>query len=223
MAMSKSHIGVAAALLAAVVAGAVGLAGVADRQTHERIAANERDYLRRAVAAVIADEDYDNDLLQDAFEISDPELLGSTEPVVAYRATRAGIPVALVLEPLARGGYGGPIHLRVGIRRDGTVTGVRVRQHRETPGLGDAIEIERSDWIEQFTGRSLDNPQAAGWAVRKQGGEFDQFTGATVTPRAVVKGVRNALLYFAANRPALVQDRAAPDEPDNGPRPPTVP
>src|SRR5690606_27069458 len=105
----------------------------------------------------------------------------------------------------APNGYGGAIRLLVGIREDGTVAGVRVIDHRETPGLGDGIEIEKSDWMTDFEGRSLGDPPVQRWRVKKDGGEFDQFTGATITPRAVVTAVRNALIYFRTHRQALFE------------------
>jgi electron transport complex protein RnfG len=136
--------------------------------------------------------------------VRDAELLGTPDPLLAYRARRDGRAVAVVLESVAPNGYSGPIRLLVGIAPDGRVLGVRVLEHRETPGLGDAIEPGRSDWIERFTGRSLRDPAPAQWRVRKDGGAFDQFTGATITPRAVVGAVANALRYFERHREELL-------------------
>ena len=120
-----------------------------------------------------------------------------------YRARKAGQPVALVITPVAPDGYSGIIKLLVGINVDGTLNGVRVVTHRETPGLGDAIDEKRSDWIHLFDNRSLLDPPLERWAVRKDGGDFDQLTGATITPRAVVKAVRQTLLYYRDNQDAL--------------------
>jgi electron transport complex protein RnfG len=114
---------------------------------------------------------------------------------------------------VATEGYSGPIHLLVGIRYDGSLAGVRVVAQHETPGLGDGIEEDRSNWIFQFNGRSLDNPGAKGWAVRKDGGVFDQLTGATISPRAVVKAVHAALLYYRAHREQLFTTPATPVKP----------
>ncbi len=91
----------------------------------------------------------------------------------------------------------------VGIYNDGTLAGVRVINHKETPGLGDKIDASRSDWIKQFEGLSLENPSSAKWKVKKDGGAFDQFTGATITPRAVVRAVKGSLEYFKNHREAL--------------------
>ena len=122
-------------------------------------------------------------------------------------------PIALVMATTAPDGYSGSIRLLVGINIDGSLSGVRVVAHRETPGLGDAIDEDRSDWIRIFDGKSLQDPPEERWAVRKDGGAFDQLTGATVTPRAVVKAVRQALLYYREHQQALFsvaeQDPAA--------------
>ena len=103
----------------------------------------------------------------------------------------------------ARDGYAGPIRVLVGVGYDGTVTGVRILEHRETPGLGDRIVSARSDWVYQFDGRSLSDPVVGRWAIRTDGGEFDQLSGASVTPRAVIGAIREMLVYFEANRDEL--------------------
>ena len=120
-----------------------------------------------------------------------------------YRARLAGHPVAAIIESVAPDGYSGSIRLLVGVTPDGRLLGVRVLQHHETPGLGDAIEERRSDWIRSFEGRSLRDPPLARWKVRKDGGDFDQLTGATMTPRAVVAAVRNTMLFVQRQGPAL--------------------
>ncbi len=164
--------------------------------TAEKIAENERRALLKSLNEVVPADRYDNDIFTDIVYVRDSELLGSREPVPVYRARRQGWPVAAVLAPLAPDGYNGTIRLLVAINLDGTLAGVRVVQHRETPGLGDGIEAERSDWILGFNGRSLRDPVPERWKVKRDGGAFDQFTGATITPRAVVKAVKDALLYF---------------------------
>lgn len=171
--------------------------------THERIAANERATLQRKLNRLIPPQSYDNTLLEDTLQVRDPAVLGTEKPVTVYRARQGGTPVGLVMATTAPDGYSGSIRLLVGINLDGTLNGVRVVAHRETPGLGDAIDEDRSDWIRIFDGKSLDNPPQARWAVRKDGGDFDQLTGATVTPRAVVKAVRQALLYYREHQQAL--------------------
>lgn len=193
----------AAGALAVFAAVGVGLVALTEDLTRERIEANERAFLLRSLNDVLPPDRYDNDLFNDTQTVVDEDLLGTGEPVTVYRAFRSGEPAAVILAPVAPDGYSGAIRLLVGIGADGALTGVRVASHRETPGLGDAIEADRSDWIRGFAGRSLGNPPLERWSVRRDGGEFDQFTGATVTPRAVVKAVRNALLYFDAHRDLL--------------------
>lgn len=178
--------------------------------TRDLIAANERATLLRKLHRLISPEQHDNVLLEDTVSVRDETLLGSDEPVMVYRARKNGEPVALVIAAIAPDGYSGSIKLLVGINVDGSLSGVRVVAHRETPGLGDAIDEARSDWIRIFDGKSLQAPDVSRWAVRKDGGEFDQLTGATITPRAVVKAVRNALLYYQDNQEALFAP-AAPE------------
>ncbi|WP_461536261.1 electron transport complex subunit RsxG [Spongorhabdus nitratireducens] len=148
---------------------------------------------------------YDNDLLKTRISIPVNKQLGSRTTAEGYAAFKGDTPVAVILPVVAPKGYSGAIHMLVGIKADGTLSGVRVTNHKETPGLGDAIEIIKSNWITVFSGKSLDNPQQKGWGVRKDGGEFDQFTGATITPRAVVLAVHNSLQYFEQNRDQLFQ------------------
>jgi len=194
---AMSSAGLVLVLFAAV---ATGLLGLTERATRDRIAGNRVQALLDGLYEVLPEGSFDNDLLTDTTTMLAPEALGSLEPVTVYRARRDGQPVAAVFEIVAPDGYSGAIHLLLGVRLDGVVTGVRVVEHRETPGLGDAIEADRSDWILSFDGRSLDAPDAERWAVRRDGGDFDQFTGATITPRAVVNAVKRALLHFRAHR-----------------------
>jgi electron transport complex protein RnfG len=179
--------------------------------SRERIVANQRAQLLATLHEVLAPDSYDNDLEASRQLIVAPELLGTREPVEVFVATRIGQPVAALFTSIAPRGYNGPIELLVGVAKDGTVTTVRVTQHRETPGLGDAIERDRSNWIEGFTGRRLDAPVLANWRVRKDGGEFDAITGATVTPRAIVEAVRNTLIYFRDNSDSLFETAAGYD------------
>jgi len=173
--------------------------------TAEKIADNERRALLKSLNELVPDARYDHDLFNAVVYVRHSELLGTSEPVPVYRARKNGWPVAAVLAPVAPDGYSGTIRLLVAINVDGTLAGVRVVQHRETPGLGDAIEAERSDWILGFKGRSLSDPVAERWKVKRDGGAFDQFTGATITPRAVVKAVKEALLYFQAHGQRLFE------------------
>jgi len=190
-------------LLGLIALIGTGLLAAVNVLTHDLIVEQEKLRVLRELNEIVPRASYDNDLLEDRTEIEDPAFFRHPEPVPVYRARMDGQPVAALMIVTAPDGYNGDIRLVVGIDAGGTVLGVRVIAHRETPGLGDPIETSKSDWILGFTGKSLDNPGSAGWAVRRDGGEFDQFTGATITPRAVVRAVHNALLYFAANRQAL--------------------
>ena len=146
---------------------------------------------------------FDGGISDSQLTIPTPHELPGSEDAIIYRIFSVGQPVAALFVVSAREGYAGPIRLLVGVDVDGRVTGVRVLAHRETPGLGDLVETSKSDWVEQFDGRSLGDPVAAGWAIRTDGGTFDQLTGASVTPRAIVKAVRQTLEYFAANPEAI--------------------
>jgi electron transport complex protein RnfG len=200
----------AALLLAAAAVVTVGMVAVVHDLAGPRIEANERAQRVAQLSAAIGGTRYDNDLLQDAVLVRDAGLLGTDAPLPVHRARLAGRPVAALITTVAPDGYAGSIRLLVAVGADGRLLGVRVLSHRETPGLGDAIDVRKSSWIESFAGRSIGDPPSERWRVRKDGGDFDQFTGATVTPRAVVRAVLNALLYFDANRDALF---SAPSDP----------
>ena len=192
-----------------------GVVGLTYDSTYERIKLNEQLVLLRKLNTILSPSEYDNDLLADQIELEPDDLLGTGAASKAYLAYKNDEPVAIVLSPIAPNGYSGPIHMLVGIYHDGTVAGVRVIKHRETPGLGDAVESQRSDWILGFDDRSLDDPTSKQWKVKRDGGVFDQFTGATITPRAVVKAVHSALLYFQQHHKTLFktdQDGSAADQ-----------
>lgn len=208
-------------LFAIVTVGGVTLL---QQLTAERIQASERAAQLRALNEILPRGSYDNALLDSSIEVHDP-LLGTREPVAAYIARKDGEPTAVILQAIAPDGYSGAIQLLIGIRADGQIAGVRVVEHHETPGLGDKIELAKSPWIRSFEGRSLSDPEASGWAVRKDQGAFDQFAGATITPRAVVGAVHRTLRYFAAHKAELlgvrgdsatgvpvIQDRTEPSE-----------
>ncbi|HMM47243.1 MAG TPA: electron transport complex subunit RsxG [Thiobacillaceae bacterium] len=146
---------------------------------------------------------YDNDLLASQQAVPPHDLLGTRQPSAAWIARRGGEVTGVVLEAVAPDGYSGNIFLLIGIRADGTLSGVRVTSHRETPGLGDYIDRAKSPWIDGFVDKSLSNPERMRWRVVKDGGVFDSRAGATITPRAVVKAVGNALEYFARHRADL--------------------
>ncbi len=188
-----------------LILGAFGLAGAGLVAGVEWLTRDARE--ASVVAArlknlhvVVPPEIHDNDILADTIVIEDPEFFSPKYPTIVYRARKNGEPVAAAFETTAPEGYAGPIRMLIGIGIDGKVIGVRILEHRETPGLGDGIEAERSDWILGFAGRSLGDPPLQRWAVKKDGGVFDQFTGATITPRLVVNTVKKTLLYFNAHR-----------------------
>lgn len=207
----------AAALLGGCALLAVALLAGMHALTRERIVAAEHQKELAALAAVLPPERYDNDPIADTVAVIAPDWLGTGAGVTVRRARLDGAPSALVL-PVVAQGYAGPIRMLVGISAAGEVLGARVVAHQETPGLGDWIEPGRSDWIQDFRGRSLDDPVLAGWRVRKDGGVFDQFAGATVTPRAVVTALARALRYvqlhgaelYAAAPGSQLQHRGEP-------------
>jgi len=196
----------AAALGLVAIAGTGLLTGV-DYLTADRIAAQERRVILEQLGQIIPQQ-YDNQLLDDHFTFRAEPYFPNGQKVIAYRARLQGEPQAVVLKFNAVNGYNGNITLLAGINSDGSLRGVRIISHKETPGLGDAIEIEKSDWTLGFSGKSLNDPEPDKWAVKRDGGEFDQFTGATITPRAVVDAVRLALEYFEANREYLFDTAA---------------
>ena len=187
--------------LIALIATAV-LAGV-NQITRQRIQEQERRAVLKQLGELIPPERYTNVLYDDYYSLADKTWFPSGQTVTIYRARSKAGPVAVVIRLAATDGYNGNIHLLVGINADGSLSGVRVTSHKETPGLGDAIETGKSDWILGFSGLSLRNPDPDSWAVKRDGGVFDQFTGATITPRAVVKAVRRALQFYAANKNEL--------------------
>lgn len=198
-----------ASLLMLFAASGAALVGLTFTQTEDDILYNEKLTLLRKLNTIIPAENYDNDLLLDTITIRPSSLLGTDEESLAYRARKNQQNVTVVFTSIAPNGYNGPIQLLVGVNADGKLAGVRVVKHRETPGLGDAVDISRSDWILGFDNRSLTNPDDKGWKVKRDGGIFDQFTGATITPRAVVKAVHNALLYFEKNQAMLFSKQSS--------------
>jgi electron transport complex protein RnfG len=172
---------------------------VGNRLTHEAIAQAEAADLANSLAQVLPDGTADNDLLKDTAKVSFRETA-----VTVHRARKAGVPTAAVFR-MAERGYAADIEVLMGVAADGRLLGVRILKHAETPGLGDKIEVSKSKWVLDFDGKSLGNPPAEKWAVKKDGGVFDQFAGATITPRAVVKAVKTGLEFFAAHREEIFE------------------
>lgn len=194
------------ALLAAFAAATAGLIAFTFTSTAGRISDAERRAAQRALFEVVPKSRHNNDLLSDTLTIpaEDAATLRLNDPALVHVARQDGEPVAFLFTSTAPDGYSGDIRLLIGINVDGTVAGVRALRHAETPGLGDKIELAKSRWILGFDGKSLGNPSLSGWAVKKDGGEFDQFAGATITPRAVVKQVKTVLQYVQDHRDELL-------------------
>jgi electron transport complex protein RnfG len=192
------------ALLGGVALMASTAISVADWLTRADIAQRKLEDLQATLQQVVPVAYYDNDLVRDAVTVNE-----DGKPVTVYRARRNG-QVQAVCYQVSAPGYGNSAMVMVmGVDRNGALLGVRVISHAETPGLGDKIELSRSDWILRFNGRSLNDPPPSGWAVKKDGGVFDQFTGATITPRALVKAVKGGLEFFAAHRAMLLDEVVA--------------
>lgn len=152
---------------------------------------------------IVPENMHDNDILKDKLTIAPNDLLGNKQATIANRARIKNAPAAVILEAVAHDGYSGDIKLLIAIKYDGSISGVRVLTHKETPGLGDYIDIAKDDWIKLFDGESLTKTSDKNWNVKKDNGQFDYMAGATITPRAVIKAVHKALQYFEVNRATL--------------------
>ncbi len=180
--------------------------------TEEQIEASEKANLLKNLNNILPKESYNNDLLATRLVVPADSLLGSDKPVTVYQAWKDKTPVAVAFPIVAHDGYNGDIHLLIAINVSGRISGVRVISHKETPGLGDKIDINKSPWILEFNGKSINDPKQKLWRVKKDGGVFDQFTGATITPRAVVKAVYRALDYFNDHKQWLFLDQKSFDQ-----------
>ncbi len=190
------------ATLALFACATTGLVAITHYLTKDTIQRQEQAQLIKTLNQVVPKKLHDNALFSSCTLVNDPKL-GVAAPQPAYLATLDGIPTAIAIESYAPDGYSGLIKIITGIAYDGTVLGVRVLHHQETPGLGDKIELRISDWITSFTGRTLTDENRDRWKVQKDGGDFDQFTGATITPRAVVKAVKNTVDFINQNRDTI--------------------
>ncbi len=174
--------------------------------TKERIAEAKREVEKRALLEIVPLERHNNDLLADTLEIP-----AAYWPTLGIDGGNINIArddnklVAIIVPAVAPDGYNGDIQMIIGINLDGTIAGVRVISHRETPGLGDKVDLKKDDWILSFNGKSLTNPKPDGWKVKKDKGDFDQFTGATITPRALVQQVLKALQYYKEDKARLIK------------------
>lgn len=180
--------------------------------THDKIVQSEEAEKLKLIMQIVPSALFDNDIIQDTLSIPASDLLGTDEATIAYRARLKGEPSAVVLSAIAPDGYGGKISLILAVKASGELAGVRVVTHKETPGLGDYIELPKSPWIKGFDGKSREVYKDADWKVKKDGGKFDYMAGATITPRAVVKAVHKALIYFGQNREQLFVPNEAKKE-----------
>ncbi|WP_417597785.1 electron transport complex subunit RsxG [Oceanospirillum sp.] len=214
----RSSIGLG--IFAIITAGVIAVTQVS---TQKSIAENIRQSQTRSLYEILPADQIDNDLLSDTLTLAPSPILGNKEPLQIYVGRKAGATVALLFPVSNPNGYSGTIDMLVGVKRNGELAGVRVLNHKETPGLGDKVEIAKSDWILGFTGLSLENPSPEDWKVKKDGGQIDQFTGATITPRAVVSQTRAVLEYFDKHKERLLETtpanseilRDAPKQPSN--------
>ena len=190
-------------ILAVIAAVCTTLVALTFSLTEGRITANDQAWLERNLTPVLTGVVYDNNMSESILTIPLPHELPGNEPVVVYRALHENMPAAALFVVSALDGFVGPIRLLIGIDYTGAVTAVRVLNHRETPGLGDFIDSTKSDWIDQFEKKSMSAPNPSGWTLQRDGGEFDQVTGASITSRAVVKAIKETLLYFEANRETI--------------------
>ena len=198
----KHAIKTAITLVAFAFVGTAMLAYVFDI-TRAPIEASEKEARLALFKEILPESTYDNDLLKDTIEIAPNEQLGNRQPTAANIAKLNNKTAGVILEAIAHDGYSGDIKLLIAIRADGSVSGVRVLAHKETPGLGDYIEIARGNWIKLFNDESVNKTAATQWQVKKDGGKFDYMVGATITPRAVVKAVFKALQFYDANKTTL--------------------
>ncbi len=189
-----------------------------DRVTEVRIAESERLAAQKALFEIVPLARHDNDLLVDLQPIPEQYwlALGLDNGGDVHIARLDDQPVAAIVPSITTDGYSGDIAMIVGINFDGTVAGVRVVDHKETPGLGDKVELRKSDWILSFNGKSLNNPEISKWNVKKDRGDFDQFTGATITPKAVIHQIAKTLEYFEKDRERLLSAINFSDNPSLG-------
>jgi len=194
------------AFFAAITSLAIGWTYLS---TQSEIELAERRAEARQLMEIFPEDTHDNELVDDTFVLeAETSLLGLRQERQGYRVRQGERVVGVILPATARDGYSGDIRTLVGVRSDGSVAGVRVVAHKETPGLGDKVDLRKSPWILGFNDRSLDNPALSQWSVSKDGGAFDQFTAATVTPRAVILATRRALEYAELNQATLFETPA---------------
>lgn len=196
-----------AGVLAGFALAAALFLGIADLATRGVIQTRLEEDLKASLEEVVPAELYDNNLLGDVVSVPSADAnLGAAQTLV-YLAKQQGRVQAVCFTFVAPDGYAGPINLVMGIDKNGEILGVRVISHVETPGLGDKIEVSKSKWVLSFNGKSLNNLSVEHWAVKKDGGVFDQFAGATITPRKVVQAIKRGLDFYRGHQAELLGDR----------------
>lgn len=181
------------------------LLGLANCSTSSTIQKRLDEDLQKSLQEVVPESLYDNDLLKDTVTLPSASYNIGADQTLVYIARKNGEVTAACFKFIAPDGYSGPIHMLMGIDRAGNILGVRVLKHAETPGLGDKIEVSKSDWILKFNGHSLLDLTPAQWAVKKDGGTFDQFAGATITPRKTVQAIHRSLKFFNDHRSEIIK------------------
>ena len=189
-------------MLAIVLLVAIVVVALVASLTRERIVANQHAWFVAHLDELIPPAAHDNDLFRDRIHVTAPDNLGDA-PAAIYRARRNGRPVGAIIAATAPDGYGGPIDLLIAVDYTGSLLGVDVLHHSETPGIGDGFAANGSKWLHDLIGKSLDTTPPKRWTIRQDGGDFDRFTGASVTPRSILKAVRHALEYYALNRDTI--------------------
>jgi electron transport complex protein RnfG len=198
--MMKQNTLIHGVILGAFCLGFGLLLAVTDKVTAKDIAARALEDKVNSLSQVIPATIHDNNPVADALTLKNDE----GKEITVYRATKEGKVTGVAYEIYGTG-YAGEIKLMMGVDAAGNILGVRVLAHKETPGLGDKIEVKKGDWILRFTGLSLGNPAEDKWKVKKDGGQFDQFAGATITPRGVVKAIHGGLEFFAAHKAEMTE------------------
>ncbi len=199
-------------ILGTLAAICTGLVAVTHHVTTIKIAANEQEYLEQSLAPVLAGISYTSDLTNSTLVLQPPHDLPGNGPATIYRVYSGEDPVAALFVVTARDGFTGPIKLLIGVDTTLTISSVRILEHRETPGLGDLIEPSKSDWLKQLEKASLDTPARQNWMIKRDGGVFNQLTGASITPRAVLKAVKETLLYFEASQEYVFSTVESPQQ-----------
>lgn len=200
-------------LLGAFALVTTALLALTAELTQQRIAKAEREAQQKALFEIIPRSRHDNDMLMDTIAVPVDAWagLGLKSGGDIQVARKLDDTIAVIIPAVAPDGYSGDIRMLVGINADGSIAGVRVIDHHETPGLGDKIELKKNPWILTFNGKSIQSPESGHWKVKKDGGDFDQFAGATITPRAIVNQVRKVLEFVDSHRDELFQKKASPD------------